>query len=65
MRDAIGPDIDLLVDANNAYVQADAVRMARILEEYDAFWFEEPVLARQHARQRGDGPRLNRAGSCG
>ena len=43
VRDAIGPEIDLLVDANNAYVQADAVRMARILEEYDAFWFEEPV----------------------
>lgn len=43
VREAIGPDIDLLVDANNAYVQADAVRMARILEAYDAFWFEEPV----------------------
>ena len=43
VREAIGPDIDLLVDANNAYVHADAVRMARILEAYDAFWFEEPV----------------------
>ena len=31
------------MDANNAYVTADAVRMARILESYDAFWFEEPV----------------------
>lgn len=43
VRDAIGDDIDLLVDANNAYVVADAVRMARILEEYRVFWFEEPV----------------------
>ncbi len=43
VRDAIGPDVDLLVDANNAYVHADAVRMARMLETYDAFWFEEPV----------------------
>ena len=43
VREAIGPEIDLLVDANNAYVHADAVRMGRILEEYDAFWFEEPV----------------------
>ena len=43
VRDAIGDDIDLLVDANNAYVTADAVRMARILEAYNAYWFEEPV----------------------
>jgi len=43
VREAIGPEIDLLVDANNAYVHADAVRMGRILEDYDAFWFEEPV----------------------
>ncbi len=43
VRDAIGDEVDLLVDANNAYVTADAVRMARILESYDAFWFEEPV----------------------
>jgi D-arabinonate dehydratase len=43
VRDAIGDDVDLLVDANNAYVAADAVRMARILEDYRAFWFEEPV----------------------
>ena len=43
VRDAIGDDVDLLVDANNAYVAADAVRMARILETYNAFWFEEPV----------------------
>ncbi len=43
VRDAIGDDIDLLADANNAYVTADAVRMARILETYNAYWFEEPV----------------------
>ena len=43
VREAIGPDVDLLVDANNAYVHADAVRMGRTLEHYDVFWFEEPV----------------------
>jgi D-arabinonate dehydratase len=43
VREAIGPNVDLLVDANNAYVHADAVRMGRILEDYAAFWFEEPV----------------------
>ena len=43
VRKAIGDKVDLLVDANNAYVAADAVRMAAILEDYDVFWFEEPV----------------------
>ena len=43
VRDAIGDEVDLLVDANNAYVAADAVRMAKLLERHDAFWFEEPV----------------------
>ena len=43
VREAIGEEIDLLVDANNAYLASDAVRMARVLERYDAFWFEEPV----------------------
>ncbi|MBM4435857.1 MAG: mandelate racemase/muconate lactonizing enzyme family protein [Actinobacteria bacterium] len=43
VRKAIGDGVDLLVDANNAYVAADAVRMAKILETYDTYWFEEPV----------------------
>lgn len=42
-REAIGPKVDLMVDANNAYLAADAIRLARHLERYDVFWFEEPV----------------------
>ena len=33
----------LLVDANNAYSVPDAIKMARYLEKYDVFWYEEPV----------------------
>ena len=43
VRDAIGPDIKLLVDANNAYAAYEAMELARKMEPYDIFWFEEPV----------------------
>ncbi len=42
-RDAIGPDIKLMVDANNAYRHYQAIELARKVEKYDVFWFEEPV----------------------
>ncbi len=43
VRDAIGPDVKLLVDANCAYRWYSAVQFARQIEQYDIFWFEEPV----------------------
>lgn len=43
VREAIGPDIKLLVDANNAYAAYEAIELARKMEPYDIFWFEEPV----------------------
>ncbi len=43
VREAIGPDVKLLVDANCAYRFYDAIRFAKRIEEYDPFWFEEPV----------------------
>lgn len=42
-REAVGPDVSILVDANNAYSRLDAKRMVRELEERDIFWFEEPL----------------------
>ena len=43
VREAIGPDVKLLVDANCAYRYYEAIQLARRAEEYDLFWFEEPV----------------------
>jgi L-alanine-DL-glutamate epimerase-like enolase superfamily enzyme len=43
VREAIGPDIKLLVDANCAYRYYDAIQFARRIEEFDPFWFEEPI----------------------
>ncbi len=43
VREAIGNDIVLMVDANHAYNAAEAIRLAKKMETYDVFWFEEPV----------------------
>ena len=43
VREAVGPDIKLMVDANNAYAAYEAIELARKIEPYDVFWLEEPV----------------------
>ena len=43
VREAIGPGVKLLVDANNAYAAYEAIELARKMEPFDVFWFEEPV----------------------
>jgi D-arabinonate dehydratase len=44
-RETVGPDVRLAVDANNAWSDAaNAIRAARMLEDYDIWWFEEPVF---------------------
>jgi len=43
VREAIGPDVKLLIDANCAYHAYEAIQLARKAEDYDIFWFEEPV----------------------
>lgn len=42
-RQAIGPDVDLMVDVNCAWPASEAVEMARKLEPYRLKWLEEPV----------------------
>jgi L-alanine-DL-glutamate epimerase-like enolase superfamily enzyme len=44
VRDAVGDDVELYVDANGAYDQVTARRLGlRLLEEAGVSWFEEPV----------------------
>jgi len=43
VREAIGPDIRLAVDANGAWDVATAVKMGRAMEPLDIYWYEEPV----------------------
>ena len=41
--EAVGPDVKLMVDANCAYRYYQAIQLAKRIEEYDVYWFEEPV----------------------
>jgi D-galactarolactone cycloisomerase len=43
VRDAIGPGIGLMIDANHAYDAIAAIRLGRSAEAFDIAWFEEPV----------------------
>ncbi len=43
VREAIGPDVGLMVDANHAFDATAAIRLGRMIESYDIGWFEEPV----------------------
>jgi D-galactarolactone cycloisomerase len=43
VREAIGPDVRLAVDANHCFTVPQAIRVGRALEALDILWFEEPV----------------------
>ena len=43
IRKAVGPDIQVLIDAHAMYNVPTAVRLATRLAPYDITWFEEPV----------------------
>lgn len=43
VREAIGPGVGLLVDANHAYDAVAAIKLGRMIEPLDIGWFEEPV----------------------
>ncbi len=43
VRDTIGPNIRLAIDANGAWDVGTAISMANKLEKYDIYWLEEPI----------------------
>jgi L-alanine-DL-glutamate epimerase-like enolase superfamily enzyme len=44
-REAIGPKVELFVDANGAYTRKQALYQAHRFRDDDVTWFEEPVVA--------------------
>jgi D-galactarolactone cycloisomerase len=44
VREAIGHECRLAVDANHAYDAMAAIRLGRLIEPLDIAWFEEPVV---------------------
>jgi L-alanine-DL-glutamate epimerase-like enolase superfamily enzyme len=43
-RAALGPDIEIAVDAHGTYTVAGAKRFAQLVRDCDLAWFEEPVI---------------------
>lgn len=49
VREAVGPGFELMVDANQSFTVAEAIRRARQYAPLDLAWFEEPMPA-EHVR---------------
>ena len=43
VREAVGPDVDLLIECHGRFNVWSAIRMARKLEPFDPFFYEEPI----------------------
>jgi galactonate dehydratase len=46
VREAVGPDVEILVEVHRRLAPMHAIRVARQMEAYAPFWYEEPVSAR-------------------
>ena len=46
VREAVGDDVDIMVDANMAYDRRTALSVARMLETFGVAWLEEPIMCR-------------------
>ncbi|RXZ46429.1 mandelate racemase/muconate lactonizing enzyme family protein [Agromyces fucosus] len=45
VREAVGADLHIMVDANQSMTSAEAIRRAAAFEDADLYWFEEPLPA--------------------
>lgn len=45
MREALGPDVELLIEIHRRLAPMHAIRLARRLEEFNVGWYEEPCLS--------------------
>jgi galactonate dehydratase len=43
IREAVGPNIEVLLDAHGNFNVPTAIKLCRMMEPYDLTWFEEPV----------------------
>ncbi len=46
VREAVGPNVEILVEVHRRLAPINAIRVARQIERYRPFWYEEPVSAR-------------------
>jgi galactonate dehydratase len=46
VREAVGPEVEILVEVHRRLAPVHAIRVARLMEPYAPFWYEEPVSVR-------------------
>ena len=59
VRDAVGPYVKLMVDANSQWDLPTAIRLSHRLKDFDVYWMEEPLAADDvtgHAALARSGP---------
>jgi L-alanine-DL-glutamate epimerase-like enolase superfamily enzyme len=44
MREAVRPDIEIMIDVNMGWTADIAIQMGRKFEDYNVYWLEEPVV---------------------
>ncbi|MBT8152770.1 mandelate racemase/muconate lactonizing enzyme family protein [Epibacterium ulvae] len=52
VRKGVGDDFRFMVDANHAYTTHDAFYVGRAMEEFDPYWFEEPIAPEDYEGYR-------------
>ena len=52
MRDALGPDIEIMVDVNMGWTADIAIEAGRYFDDCDVYWMEEPVVCEDFAGYR-------------
>lgn len=52
VRKGVGDDFRFMVDANHCYTTSDAFYVGRAMEEFEPYWFEEPVAPEDYAGYR-------------
>jgi galactonate dehydratase len=45
VREAVGPEMDIMVEVHRRLAPMHAIRVARRIEEFNPFWFEEPCTS--------------------
>ncbi|MCB9152286.1 MAG: mandelate racemase/muconate lactonizing enzyme family protein [Caldilineaceae bacterium] len=46
VREAVGPDVEILVEVHRRLAPVHAIRVAHMMEEFRPYWYEEPVSVR-------------------
>ncbi len=52
VRNAIGPEISLMIDANHAYSRSEARQVAEMAKDFEIAFFEEPLSPEDYAGYR-------------